>query len=111
MAFKIIWTRQSREDLQDIVQFIAADNPTICESFGYALISKVDQLINFPFLGRVVPEVGNETIREIILRPYRIVYQVIEAQNVIAVVRICTQRVENRKSPARHISYATLQIH
>lgn len=88
MAFKIVWTEQARADLSDIVRFIGEDNPTIAESFGYTLISKVDQLIQFPLLGRVVPEIGDKTIREIIVRPYRIVYQVNEAQQVVAIARV-----------------------
>ena len=82
MAGKIIWSLQAREDLRDVVTFIAA------ESFGFRLMSKVDRLANFPLLGRVVPEEGDENIREIILRPYRIVYQVLAGQNAVAIVRI-----------------------
>ena len=66
MAFQIIWSEQARDDLQAIVLFIARDNPTVAESFGYQLISKVDVLAQFPQLGRVVPEKNDETIREII---------------------------------------------
>ena len=76
MAFKIIWSHQARDDLQSIVLFIARDNPRIAESFGYRLMSKVDVLAQFPQLGRVVPEENDETIREMILRPYRIIYKV-----------------------------------
>ena len=88
MAYQIIWSLQARDDLREIVTFIAADNPTTAESFGFRLMSKVDGLANFPLIGRVVPEVGDENIREIILRPYRIIYRVIPAQQVVAVVRI-----------------------
>jgi addiction module RelE/StbE family toxin len=88
MAFKIVWSELARQDLQDIVEFIARDNLPAAETFGYNLIAKVDPLQNFPRLGRAVPEKGNEDIREIIFRPYRIVYQVVEAQKVIAIVRL-----------------------
>jgi hypothetical protein len=29
MAFKIIWSRQARDDLREIVTFIAATNPSV----------------------------------------------------------------------------------
>jgi toxin ParE1/3/4 len=71
MAGKIIWSLQAREDLRDIVTFIATDNPAAAaQSFGFRLMSKVDVLANFPQLGRVVPEENDETIRELILRPF-----------------------------------------
>ena len=88
MAFKIIWSEQAREDLREIITFIALDNPATAESFGYLLMTKVDALAQFPRLGRVVPEEDDEDIREIIFRSYRIVYQVIEKQQVVAIARI-----------------------
>ena len=45
-------------------------------SFGYELISEADRLQEFPELGRVVPEYRSDQIREIIFRPYRIVYRI-----------------------------------
>jgi toxin ParE1/3/4 len=88
MAGTIIWSFQAREDLRDITAYIAADNPAAADSFGFRLMSKVDLLAQFPELGRVVPEEQDEAIREIILRPYRIVYQVLPGQNTVAIVRI-----------------------
>jgi len=88
MAFQIIWSLQARDDLREIATFIAADNPTVAEAFGFRLMSKVDVLANFPLIGRVVPEENDENLREIILRPYRIVYRVISAQQVVAIARI-----------------------
>jgi toxin ParE1/3/4 len=88
MAFQIIWSEQARDDLQSIVLFIAQDNPAVAESFGYRLMSKVDMLEQFPQIGRVVPEVNDETIREIIFRPYRIIYKVLTKKQIIAIARI-----------------------
>ena len=88
MAFQIIWSEQARDDLQSIVLFIAQDNPTVAESFGYQLMSKVDVLAQFPQLGRVVPEENDEMVREIILRPYRIIYKVLAEKQIIAIARI-----------------------
>jgi toxin ParE1/3/4 len=88
MAYKIIWSLQARDDLREVVLFIAAHNPTAAESFGMRLMAKTDSLGSFPQLGRVVPEENDENIREVILRPYRIIYLVIPAQQIIAIARI-----------------------
>jgi len=88
MAGKIIWSLQARDDLRDIVSFIAADNPVAAQSFGFRLMSKVDVLAQFPEPGRVVSEENDEAIREIILRPYRIIYQVLADKQTVAIVRI-----------------------
>jgi len=51
------------------------------------LIEKTKALSIFPFSGRVVPEFDDRLIRELILKPYRIVYRVDEHSKVIGVVR------------------------
>ena len=88
MAYKLIWSPAARDDLHDIVVFIARDNPERAMSFGYQLISETDRLQTFPRLGRVVPEYENENLREIILRPYRIVYRVNHERKVCEIARV-----------------------
>jgi len=44
MAYKLIWSPVARDDLYDIVVFIARDNPERAMSFGYQLISETDLL-------------------------------------------------------------------
>jgi addiction module RelE/StbE family toxin len=88
MAFKIIWSEQARDDLQSIVLFIAQDNPPVAESFGCLLMSKVDVLAQFPLIGRAVPEANDEAVREIILRPYRIIYKVLAEKQMVAIARV-----------------------
>jgi plasmid stabilization system protein ParE len=56
MAYKLTWSPAARDDLHDIVTFIARDNPERAMSFGYQLISETDRLQTFPRLGRLVPE-------------------------------------------------------
>jgi plasmid stabilization system protein ParE len=58
MAYKLIWSPASRDDLRDIVSFIARDSRLRAEAFGYRLVSETDKLQNFPEIGRFVPEYG-----------------------------------------------------
>lgn len=88
MGFKIVFTKPAILDLESLVSFIARDNPQAAEQFGYAIIQKAETLNDFPFLGRVVPEFKIETIREVIHRPYRIVYRVSEEQKMIEILRV-----------------------
>ncbi len=56
MAYQLIWSPASRDDLKDIVSFIARDNKDRAEAFGYRLIHEAEKLESHPELGRVVPE-------------------------------------------------------
>ena len=88
MAYKLIWSPAARDDLHDIIVFIARDNPNRAMSFGYELISQTDRLKEFPELGRIVPEYRNADIREIVFRPYRIVYRVNHKNKLCEIARV-----------------------
>jgi len=88
MGFKIVFTKPAIADLSALVTFISRDNPHAAEQFGYAIIAKAEKLDEFPLLGRVVPEFKIENLREIIHRPYRIVYRVREDQKLIDILRV-----------------------
>jgi toxin ParE1/3/4 len=68
--------------------FIARDDPNRAMSFGYELIFETDRLQEFPELGRIVPEYRTNYIREIIFRPYRIVYRVDHERKLCQIARV-----------------------
>ena len=74
---KIRWSQQSLDDLSAIHGYIARDSERYAERFVEKLIGAVDRLQEFPRLGRSVPEAGEqESIREVIYRNYRLLYQI-----------------------------------
>ncbi len=88
MAYTIGWAESALTDLEQIVRYIAADNPEAARRFGFTLVSRIEEVANFPRRGRVVPEKNEETSREIILTPYRVVYEIMDAQQQLFVTRI-----------------------
>jgi toxin ParE1/3/4 len=75
MGFPVILTPQALEDLQQIVSFIARDNPERARSFGNELIDKALSLATLPQRGRVMPELNDPDVREIVYGSYRIIYE------------------------------------
>jgi toxin ParE1/3/4 len=88
MAYKLIWSPAARDDLFDIVSFIARDSRDRAEAFGYHLIKATDKLQSFPEIGRIVPEYEVPTIREIIIRSRRIIYRVNHERKLVEIVRV-----------------------
>ena len=88
MAYKLIWSPAARDDLHDLVVFIGRDNPERAMSFGYELISETEKLQALPGMGRTVPEYRNQNIREIIFRPYRIVYRINRERKLCEIARV-----------------------
>lgn len=74
----IIWSKPAREDLRLIHQYIAHDSKRYATRVIQDITDKVDTLLNLPCLGRVVPEIGEENVREISMYSYRIMYELID---------------------------------
>jgi len=73
---RIFWTGPAVKDLEEITAFIARDSPTYAQRFGHRLREAPKQLRLFPRLGGIVPEFERENLREVIVDPYRIVYEI-----------------------------------
>ena len=87
MGHPVVLTPQSQKDLQSIVGFIRRDSPERACSFGNLLIDKTLSLEDFPELGRVVPEINDPSVREIVYGSYRIIYEFIPAASIIYILR------------------------
>jgi addiction module RelE/StbE family toxin len=72
---QILWSPQALSDLESIRDYIARDSPRYAELVLQRLVAAVDRLEAFPESGRVVPERNADDLREIIVRPYRLVYR------------------------------------
>ena len=88
MAYELTWSPLSRDDLRDIVRFISYDSPQRAQAFALRLIAHADMLLEQPESGRMVPEYHMPHIREIIFRPYRIVYRVDHERRHVEISRV-----------------------
>ena len=71
---KIKWTKEALFNIQEIEDFISQDNQTAAINLTNKFISLVEDLVNFPKKGRIVPELSFDQIRETLYKNYRIVY-------------------------------------
>lgn len=84
---KTHWTRTAVEHLVAIYEHIAQDAPLYAQRVVDRLTRRSEQIARFPESGRMVPEYEARDIREVIERPYRIIYRVRAEQiDVLAVV-------------------------
>jgi plasmid stabilization system protein ParE len=73
---QLVWTEEALEQLLGIEAFIARDSRDRAAKFVDQLVDYVgNSLPDNPRLGRVVPEVANPGIMELLFRKYRIVYR------------------------------------
>ncbi len=87
MDYKLIWSPQAIEDIQAIAQYIARDSTSYAESTVEWIFRTPERLIEFPKLARVVPEKNDDSIRELFVFQYRIIYELISFEiHILTVV-------------------------
>lgn len=71
-------------DLEDIEEYIARDDPEAAERWIRKILEKIQRAGESPRAGRIVPELADKSIREVLLKTYRIVYR-IEVSRILVV--------------------------
>lgn len=72
---KISFSNSALNDLEDIKGYYLEQGvPDIGQDFVIAIFAHVETLSEHPDIGRIVPELDKEHIRELIHPPFRIVY-------------------------------------
>jgi addiction module RelE/StbE family toxin len=72
---QVIWAPQAIEDVEAIRTHVARDSARYAALVVERIVAAVERLQDHPHSGRVVPELGDESIREVIHGNYRIVYR------------------------------------
>ncbi len=73
---RVTWTQSAYRDFQDILTYIGHDSPQSALKVGERLIEAPHQLARHPLRGARVPEFNLNDLRELLVSPYRIIYEV-----------------------------------
>jgi len=84
---RIEWSPLALERVEDIVQYIAQDDPEAARRWVVELFDTVGRPAYFPESGRVVPEVGLARMQEVIFGAYRVIYSVRDHVEILTVRR------------------------
>jgi len=76
MAREIAWAESASNDLAEIATYIGKDSEVYAAAVVRELIEAARSLDIFAQRGRVVPEYRDASIRELLVRDYRLVYEV-----------------------------------
>lgn len=76
MGYQVALAPSARRDLREIVRYISQDSPQRARTFGDFLVAQAKRLADFPHMGRIVPELDDQRIRELIVRSYRVIYAI-----------------------------------
>jgi len=75
MARQVKWSQEAATDLEAIAEYISKDSPYYAAAFVEEILAAANSLDVFSERGRVVPEVCEDTIRELFVKGYRLLYK------------------------------------
>jgi toxin ParE1/3/4 len=72
----VIWAGPAKTDLKAIHDFIASDSKYYAKKVIQDIIDRTNIIETYPMIGRKVPEIDDENVREIFAYSYRILYEI-----------------------------------
>jgi toxin ParE1/3/4 len=100
---EVKFTIQSLADLDEIGEYISHDSLHYASLQVQKLINRTDILENFPLAGRIVPELKQKSIRELIEGNYRIIYKIVTGRLIHIITFHHSKRKINRTKIKRVI--------
>ena len=81
------WSIPAKNDLKQVHDYIAKDSKYYAQKVVQEIVAKTETLIDFPEIGRVVPEISDQGIRELIVYSYRLVYEISKTEiDILAII-------------------------
>lgn len=98
---RVIWSAEAARCLREIVAYIAQDSPTAARKVAARLLLRSRQLREPPLLGRRMHEYPDDDLRELLERPYRLIYRVTPDGIEIVTLKHYRQRLPSDASALR----------
>jgi toxin ParE1/3/4 len=95
MDIEVRWSPEAIEHLESIAEYITRDSGYYARAVVTEILSVSRNVRELPLIARVVPEIGDEHIRERFVYSYGVVYRVERARILIVAVIHGKRLLEN----------------
>ncbi|PWC12986.1 type II toxin-antitoxin system RelE/ParE family toxin [Brenneria corticis] len=92
---QIVWTEPALDQLNEIAEYIALDNPVAASSLVRKIFAKVERLERLPQSGREPPELPNSVYREVVCSPCRVFYR--NDENAVIILHVMREERQLRR--------------
>ena len=73
---RVVWTARAEQRLAELHAYLAHNSPKVADQIRYRLLMVSRRLATLPYSGHKVEEYKRPDIRELHVRPYRIIYRI-----------------------------------
>ncbi|MDE2142794.1 MAG: type II toxin-antitoxin system RelE/ParE family toxin [Elusimicrobia bacterium] len=95
---EVRWSPQAVQDLDSIIAFISGDSTEYARIFVVDVFEALDRIGAFPKSGRIVPELSDPNVRELILGNYRIIYRLKEDHAGLVTIHHGARQLDPKKT-------------
>jgi plasmid stabilization system protein ParE len=71
---KVTWAPLAEEQVAEAFAYIAVERPAAALRWFECVVTATESLSELPDQGRMVPEAQRQSVRELLVEPYRVVY-------------------------------------
>lgn len=93
MDREVVWTDPAWEDLENAATYIERDSAFYAAAFVQEIKAAAASLARFAERGQIVPEYGDESMRELLVGSYRLIYGISKGQVAILALIHGAQRM------------------
>jgi toxin ParE1/3/4 len=79
---KIVMTPKAEDDLRDIFDYLSSFSLNAADIQIGKILDKIDLLMTFPRIGRVLPDFKNDRLRELPIGVYLVAYYIVSEEQV-----------------------------
>lgn len=72
----VFWTNNAKRELRAVYNYIAQNSARYAQGMVDRITRRTKRLSTMPYLGAIVPEYEEETIRELVEHSYRNIYRI-----------------------------------
>lgn len=84
---RVVWTEQAQAALDEILTYVSQDSPQAARALLEKTLESAGSLSTLAEHGRVVPELQDEAVRELLVSRYRMLYEVRSTQvSILAIL-------------------------
>ena len=94
LVTKVYWTEKSQLRVKEIGDYIAFDSQQAAIKWVDVILEKEALISANPRIGRVVPEFANQNIRELILKSYRLIYEIKTNKIEVLTIKHCKENIK-----------------